>query len=102
MGKIFLILVLILPFPVFSTVVVRAMDCPDQFEGRVKAIIEPVGSTHVFSVNKVIFENHRLLKGNVKDEVTLDVLQNGPFQIESRKDYRVQLRNGKVCWIDEL
>jgi len=34
--------------------------------------------------------------------VTLDVLQNGPFQIESQKDYRVQLRNGKVCWIDEL
>jgi hypothetical protein len=102
MGKKILTFVFLFPFSVSSTVVMRAVDCPDQFEGRVKAVMEPFGPSHVFSMNKVIFENHRLIKGNVPEQVSLDILQNGPFKFETQKDYRVQLRNGKVCWIEEL
>ena len=102
MGKKYLLLVLIFPFSVWSTVVMKTVDCPDQFEGRVKAIIEPVGPGQVFSMNKVIFINNRLIKGSASDEVSLDIIQNGPFEIEHDKDYRVQLRNGKVCWIEEI
>lgn len=72
------------------------------FEGRVKEIIEPFGPTDVFSMNKVVFENQRTLKGEVEDKVILDILQNGPFKVEVDKDYRVQLRGGKLCWMEEI
>ncbi len=79
-----------------------ASDCPTQFEGRVKEIIEPVGATEFFSTNKVLFENQRTLKGDVSDKILLDILQNGPFKIETNKDYRVHLRSGKLCWMEEI
>jgi hypothetical protein len=34
--------------------------------------------------------------------VSLDILQNGPFKVETDKEYRVKLRNGKLCWIEEI
>jgi hypothetical protein len=77
-------------------------NCPVQFEGRVKEIIEPLGATDIFSKNKVLFENLRTLKGEADEQVVLEVLQNGPFKLAADKDYRVQLRNGKLCWMEEL
>jgi hypothetical protein len=91
-----------LSIPSWATVVAGAIDCPVQFEGRVKEVISPVGPTDVFSMNKVIFENDRTLKGDVDEKVLIDVLQNGPFQVEIDKDYRVQLRGGKLCWMEEI
>jgi len=93
---------MIFSLPSWSTVTVGTEDCPVQFEGRVKEIIEPVGATNFFSTNKVVFENQRSLKGEVNDQVLLDVLQNGPFKVESEKDYRVHLRDGKLCWMEEI
>ena len=89
-------------FSVGATVTAGADDCPSQFEGRVKEIIEPVGASSFFKANKVVFENQRTLKGDVKDQVYLDVLQGSPFKVETDKDYRVQLRNGKLCWMEEI
>jgi hypothetical protein len=86
----------------WGTVTVGASDCPVQFEGRVKEIIEPVGSTDYFSTNKVVFENQRTVKGDVEEKIFLDILQNGPFKVETEKDYRVHLRNGKLCWMEEI
>ncbi len=96
------LIVIILSLPTWATVVAGNSDCPVQFEGRVKEIIAPVGPTDVFSMNKVVFENDRTLKGNVDEKVLIDVLQNGPFQVEMDKDYRVQLRSGKLCWMEEI
>jgi len=86
----------------WGTVTAGASDCPLEFEGRVKSIIEPLGAVEAFSTNKVILENQRTLKGEVADKVTLDVLQNGPFKVEAEKDYRVLLRDGKLCWMEEI
>ena len=94
--------VMILTQPTWATVTAGAEDCPVQFEGKVKEIIEPLGATDFFSTNKVVFENQRSIKGEVDDQVLLDVLQNGPFKIEADKDYRVHLRHGKLCWMEEI
>ncbi len=102
MKAVITLMVMILSLPTWATVTAGAQDCPVQFEGKVKEIIEPVGAVDFFSTNKVVFENQRLLKGEVDDQVLLDILQNGPFKIEAEKDYRVHLRNGKLCWMEEI
>jgi len=102
MKVVLLLLAMIVSLPSWSTVTAGAMDCPDHFEGKVKQIIEPVGASHAFSANQVVFDNERTLKGEVDDQVLLTVLQNGPFHIEAEKEYRVQLRNGKLCWMEEI
>lgn len=101
--KIVLAIVLItISFSTWSTVTVGSEDCPVQFEGRVKEVIEPVGSSGFFDANTVVFENQRTLKGEVKEQVLLEVLQNGPHKVEVEKDYRIHLRNGKLCSIEEI
>lgn len=102
MGTFITLIVIIFSLPSWATVVAGASECPTQFEGRVKDIIKPVGTTDVFSVDQVVFETDRTLKGNVPDQVVLEVLQNGPYQLERDRDYKVQVRNGKVCWIEEI
>jgi hypothetical protein len=102
MKRVFTLIVMIFSLPSWATVTVGTNDCPTHFEGRVKEVIEPVGATNFFSANKVVFENHRTLKGEVDDQVLLDILQNGPFKVEKNKDYLVQLRNGKLCWMEEI
>lgn len=76
--------------------------CPQKFEAKVKEIIEPVGSTQAFAINTVVFENLRNIRGNTEQQVFLEVLQNGPFKVEKGKDYLVQIRNGKLCWMEEI
>lgn len=88
--------------PSWGTVIAGAQDCPVQFEGRVKEVIEPIGNTEYFSTNKVVFENQKTLKGEVSEKMLVDVLRDGPFKIESEKDYLVKLRNGKLCWIEAI
>ncbi len=85
-----------------ATLTVGVSNCLVQLEARVKEIIEPLGATDIFSTNKVVFENLRTLKGEADEQVVLEVLQNGPFKLAVDKDYRVQLRNGKLCWLEEL
>lgn len=87
---------------VWSTVTVEQMDCPTQFEGKVKEIMDEVGPSNPLSTQKVIFENQATIKGEAGDMVTLDVLKFGPFPIEAGADYRVQMRDGKLCWIEKL
>lgn len=97
-----LILSLLLSLPALATVTVGAPDCPIQFEGSVKQIIKEEGPARALALQKVIFENHHTIKGEVKNKVLLDILQNGPFQIEEGENYRVQLRGSKLCWIEQL
>lgn len=86
----------------FSTVTVDNLDCPTQFEGRVKEVIKSVGPSSPFSTQTVIFQNNRTLKGEVKDQLAVEVLQNGPIQVEEGHDYAVQLRSGRVCQIESI
>lgn len=102
MKLLLIILVMIFSLPSWSTVTVGNADCPIQFEGRVKEIIEPVGASGFFDANTVVFENQRTIKGEVEEQVLLEVLQNGPFKVAQDKDYRVQMRSGKLCWIEEI
>jgi hypothetical protein len=102
MKTILFFIVIMFSIPSWSTVTVGATDCPDHFEGRVKQIISPPGAQHAFSLNKIVLENQRTLKGEVQDQVIISVLQNGPFIIEMEKEYRVQLRDGKICWMEEI
>lgn len=85
-----------------ATVTVAGVDCPVQFEGRVAEVIEPVGSVEALSMNSIVMENRHTIKGEVTDKVTFEILQNGPFKIQPEHEYRVQLRNGRVCWIEEI
>lgn len=87
---------------VWSTVTVDQVDCPTQFEGKVKEIMDEVGPSTPLSTQKVIFENQTSLKGNAGETVTLDVLKHGPFEIKAGEDYLVQMRAGKLCWIEKL
>lgn len=87
---------------VWSTVTVDQLDCPTQFEGKVKEIMDEVGPTNPLSTQKVIFENQSNIKGEAAETVTLDVLKHGPFSIKAGEDYLVQMRGGKLCWIEKI
>lgn len=86
----------------FATVTVGQPDCPVQFEGRVEEIIQSVGSSSAFSTHSVVFKNLSTLKGEVSEQVAVELLENGPFEIERGEDYRVQLRDGRVCWVEKI
>lgn len=87
---------------VWSTVTVEQVDCPTQFEGKVKEVMDEVGPSNPLSTQKVIFQNQANIKGEAGDTVTLDVLKHGPFSIEAGEEYLVQMRNGKLCWIEKI
>ena len=97
-----ILLILILPQVAMATVTVGNMDCPSQFEGRVSEKIEAMGAQAGFATDKVVFINNRTVKGDVNDKVFVEVLKNGPFDLELGEDYHVQLRDGKVCWIEKI
>ena len=86
----------------FATVTVGNVDCPVQFEGRVEEIVKSVGSSSAFSTQSVIFKNLSTIKGDIEDQVAVEMLEHGPFEIERGEDYRVQLREGRVCWVERI
>lgn len=86
----------------FATVTVGNGDCPVQFEGRVEEIVKSVGSSSAFSTQSVIFKNLSTIKGDIEDQVAVEMLEHGPFEIERGEDYRVQLREGRVCWVERI
>ncbi|HXH73798.1 MAG TPA: hypothetical protein VNJ08_02465 [Bacteriovoracaceae bacterium] len=98
----YLVILMMFIFAVPSWATMTVGSCPQEFEGRVKAIAEQLGPSTAFATQKVIFTNHQTLKGEVPDQVLIDMLSNGPFQVEAGKDYRVRLRDGKLCWIEQI
>lgn len=102
MKLVIIIMTMITSLTAAATVTVAGVNCPVQFEGRVAEVIEPVGAVEAMSMNSIVMENRHTIKGEVEDKVTFEILQNGPFKIQVDREYRVQLRNGKVCWIEEI
>lgn len=86
----------------FATVTVDAIDCPEQFEGKIRAIVDEFGPEKAISFQTVVFDNLQTLKGEVPKNVSLDIMKNGPFSLEAGEEYRVQLNEGKLCWIERL
>jgi hypothetical protein len=85
-----------------ATVKVGKVNCPQKFEGKVEQVIDELGPSRALSTQRVIFKNLNTLAGQVGDQVQLDILKYGPVKIESGKDYQVQLKNGRLCWIEKL
>ncbi len=98
----FLLMVFFCSIFSFATVTVGQMDCPVQFEGKVQDILEGVGTGSAFSTHTVIFKNFHTIKGDVQDQVAIEMLEHGPFEMIRGEDYRVQIRNGHVCWVEKI
>lgn len=98
----YLLAVLVMSSFSFATVTIGKIDCPVQFEGRVESIVGEVGADSALSTQKVVFKNLSTLKGEVDDQVAIEMLEHGPFKIESGEDYHVQLREGRVCWVEKI
>lgn len=86
----------------FATVSIRNVDCPVKFEGTVKEVVDGVGSSGAFATRSVVFKTNQVMKGEVSDQVVIEMLQYGPYQLESGEDYRVQLRDGHICQVEKL
>lgn len=93
---------LLISAPAFATMTVEKVDCPEQFEGRVQEIIESIGPTSAYSTQTVVFKNLHTLKGDVSEQVAIEVLKHGPISFEQGEDYQVQVRNGRICWIEKI
>lgn len=85
-----------------ATMTVANFECPLKFEGKVQEIVEEVGPSHAFATERVVFKNLRTLKGDADEQVQVDVLKHGPFDLEVGEDYQVQVRNGRVCAIEKI
>lgn len=86
----------------FATMTVGHVDCPVQFEGRVEDLVKGVGTSSAFATQTVVFKNLSTLKGEVNEQVAIEVLEHGPFDLVRGEDYHVQLKNGRVCWIEKI
>jgi len=84
----------------FATV--KVGQCPEEFIGRVKSKQDAVISGRTFETEEIIFSNVETLRGEVDEEVILELLKGGPFKLEEGLEYRVQLRNGKLCWLEKV
>lgn len=86
----------------WATLTVGDVTCPTQFKGRVKDLIDELGSDHAYATQTVIFENLETLKGTVAKQVSVRLLKHGPLSVERGEDYLVQLRGEKSCSIDRI
>ena len=86
----------------FATMTAGKVDCPVQFEGRVEEFVTGVGTSSAFSTHTVIFKNLSTLKGEVSEQVSIEILEHGPFDLVRGEDYHVQVREGRICWIEKI
>lgn len=98
----FLITALLMSSFSFATMTIGKVDCPVQFEGRVEEFVKGVGTSSAFSTQTVLFKNLSTIKGDANEQVAIEVLEHGPFELELGEDYHVQVRDGRVCWIEKI
>jgi hypothetical protein len=96
------LVLMISPVLLKATVTVGSMDCPQQFEGRVISISDEEQSGSLFNLERVELENLRTLKGEVKNKVFIEIIRGGPFELDAGKSYSVQMRSGRLCWVEEI
>lgn len=84
-----------------AVVVAPHSQCPDQFIGKVTAIIEPAIDS-AMAVNKVIFTNIEQLEGFTEETVLIDILKNGFIKMQVGDIFEVSLRKGVLCQIEKI
>jgi hypothetical protein len=85
-----------------ATVSVGGEDCPQQFLGEVESIRSTHTQVGAFPTEEVTFRNQQSLRGDLPDEISIEVVSGGPFKLSEGQQYRVYLRTGKLCWLEEL
>ena|GEM_PF-6922923 len=83
-------------------VTVPDINCPDVFIGEVREKIEPLGAIDPFSVEKVIFSVDEIEKGKDEDIKKVDNLIYGSLKLDIGHRYKVHLRSGKICSVEEV
>jgi hypothetical protein len=101
-GMSYLVMAILVSTLSFATVTISQVDCPQQFEGSVQEMIKSVGPGSAFETQTVIFKNLATIKGDVPEQVAIEMLAHGPFEMEQGIDYRVQVKNGRICWIEKI
>ena len=86
---------------VFATSTVANLDCPQQFTGTVQDIVDESAFDSSFSKIKVIFKRLEVIKGNVPQNIIVEVLKHGPFDFKKNEIYSVQLQDGRLCWAEK-
>jgi hypothetical protein len=82
----FVIVLILFSFSAFATV--RQGDCPQEFIGELKLKLEGNYNQKGYEIVQYV--------------VIVELLKFGPFKIEESKNYKIQLKNGKICWIEQL
>ncbi len=96
----FVIVLILFSFSAFATV--RQGDCPQEFIGELKLKLEGNYNQKGYEIVQYVFKNLETIRGELEDEVIVELLKFGPFKIEESKNYKIQLKNGKICWIEQL
>jgi hypothetical protein len=97
-----LMLLIVFSSASWATVTIDQPDCPQQFEGRVQSVLEADSPNSFLAADKVVLENRQTIRGQVPQRVQLEVVRGGPFRLEPGGEYRVQLRDGRLCWAEEI
>ncbi|HLW56766.1 MAG TPA: hypothetical protein VKY27_05240 [Bacteriovoracaceae bacterium] len=84
-----------------AVVVAPNSQCPDQFIGKVSAVIEPTVDS-ALAINKVVFTNIEQIEGHSKETVLVDVLKNGMIKTKIGDVFEVSLRKGVLCQLRKL
>ncbi len=79
-----------------------APDCPDRFLGMVTEVKEPNQPIHSLSKKTVLFKTLKRFSGNQNEAPAVKVLKFGSLSLEKGKIYDVQLRNKRICKINEV
>ncbi len=88
--------------PVWGMSAVANVDCPLQVKATAQEVREPEGADHAFAKRKVVFAVDEALKGEASEALEVELLKHGPTQVETGRQYLVQLNQGRLCWIEAL
>lgn len=85
----------------FAMSTVGTIDCPQQFEASVQDIVDDSAFDHSFNKVKVIFKRLKVIKGDVPQNIIIDVLKHGPIEFVKGSTYSIQLQDGRLCWAEK-
>ena len=96
-----LLLCLFLSFSAFSMSTVENVNCPQQFIASVQDVVDESPVDHGFAKVKVIFKRLRVIKGDVPQNIIVEVLKHGPIEFIKNETYSIQLQDGRLCWAEK-
>ena len=88
--------------PVWGMASVRRVDCPLQVRATVQEIQPVISLESPFPMQKVHFTIDESVKGESDNELDVQMLQNGPLNVEVGHQYVVQLKEGRICSLDAI